>query len=105
MSSQDKPIAGRGEATPATTSELDSFLAALKQRSASVSHGRLVFALDATASRQRAWDTACKLQADMFREAGLIGGLELQLVYYRGPTECRASRWISDTAHLSRIMS
>ena len=43
-------------------------------------------------SRQPLWDTACKLQADMFREAAAIGGLDVQLVYYRGLAECRASR-------------
>ena len=46
--------------------------------------GRLIFALDATMSRQPLWDTACRLQADMFREAAAIGGLDVQLVYYRG---------------------
>ena len=35
-------------------------------------------------SRQPTWDTACRLQADMFREAAAIGGLDVQLVYYRG---------------------
>ena len=43
-------------------------------------------------SRQPTWDTACPLQADMFREAAAIGGLDIQLVYYRGLSECRASR-------------
>ena len=47
-------------------------------------------------SRQPLWDTACRLQADMFREAAAIGGLDVQLVYYRGLAECRASRWVSD---------
>ncbi|MGE0565694.1 MAG: VWA domain-containing protein, partial [Pseudolabrys sp.] len=37
--------------------------------------GRLIFALDATMSRQPTWDTACVLQADMFREAAGVGGL------------------------------
>ena len=46
-------------------------------------------------SRQPTWDTACRLQADMFREAAAIGGLDVQLVYYRGLGECRASRWVS----------
>ena len=31
--------------------------------------GRLIFALDATMSRQPTWDQACRLQAEMFREA------------------------------------
>ncbi|QOZ33952.1 VWA domain-containing protein [Bradyrhizobium sp. CCBAU 53421] len=67
--------------------------------------GRLVFALDATMSRQPAWDMACTLQADMFREAGSLGSLDIRLVYYRGFNECRASGWISDSAQLARLMS
>jgi hypothetical protein len=47
---------------------------------------------------------ACTLQADMFREAAAIGSLDIRLVYYRGLNECRASNWISDTAHLARLM-
>ena len=66
--------------------------------------GRLIFALDATMSRQPLWDTACKLQADMFREAAAIGGLEVQLVYFRGLAECRASRWVSDARQLAALM-
>ena len=67
--------------------------------------GRLIFALDATMSRQPTWDMACQLQADMFREAGSIGGLDVRLVYFRGLAECRASPWISDTAKLASLMS
>ena len=44
--------------------------------------GRLVFALDATMSRQPTWDMACALQADMFREAASLGSLDIRLVYY-----------------------
>jgi hypothetical protein len=67
--------------------------------------GRLIFALDATMSRQPTWDMACELQAEMFREAGLIGSLDVRLVYFRGFGECRASPWISDTTQLARLMS
>jgi hypothetical protein len=66
--------------------------------------GRLIFALDATMSRQPTWDTACKLQGEMFREAASIGGLDVQLVYFRGLNECRASRWVSDGAGLGDLM-
>ena len=66
--------------------------------------GRLVFALDATMSRQATWDMACALQADMFREASAIGSLDIRLVYYRGLNECRASGWISDSAQLAKLM-
>ena len=68
------------------------------------SRGRLVFALDATMSRQPTWDTACKLQGEMFLEAQAIGGLEVQLTYFRGLSECRASRWVSEPAALAALM-
>jgi hypothetical protein len=41
----------------------------------------------------------------MFREAASAGGLDLQLVYYRGVDECKASTWVSDPARLGKIMS
>src|SRR5205807_9593193 len=67
--------------------------------------GRLVFALDATMSRQPTWDMACALQAEMFREAAALGSLDIRLVYYRGLNECRATGWISDSAELAKLMS
>jgi hypothetical protein len=99
-------VTNRGESAP-VKSELDSFLEEVKQLAATGSgtRGRLIFALDATASRQPTWDTACTLQADMFREAATAGGLDMQLVYYRDLNECRASRWISDPTQLAKIMT
>ena len=67
--------------------------------------GRLIFALDATMSRQPTWDTACTLQADMFREAASAGGLDIQLVYFRGLGECRASGWVTSGERLAELMS
>src|SRR5262249_15808748 len=64
----------------------------------------LMVAVDGTMSRQPLWDTACRLQADMFREAAAIGGLDVQLVYYRGLGECRASRWVSQAERLGTLM-
>ena len=55
--------------------------------------GRLVFAMDATASREPSWDQACQIQGEMFSETAALGGLEVQLVFYRGFGECRASKW------------
>jgi hypothetical protein len=89
-----------------TCTEVDAFLAKMKDlclTSAAVG-GRLIFALDATASRQPTWNTACQLQADMFREAAAIGTLNVQLVYYRGLSECRTSRWLSQPEQLSGLM-
>jgi hypothetical protein len=91
---------------PTTHSEVDALLAEIRGRPAETSsvRGRLIFALDATASRQPTWDTACQLQADMFREAAAIGGLDVQLIYYRGLSECRSSRWVSQSKHLAGLM-
>jgi hypothetical protein len=68
-------------------------------------HGRLIFALDATASRQPTWDTAAQLQAQMFETVAAIGGLDVQFVYYRGWRECVASRWLSNAKSLTDAMS
>ena len=67
--------------------------------------GRLIFALDATMSRQPTWDTAMRLQAEMFDEAGKVGALDVQLVYFRGFNECRASKWVSETRGLRDLMT
>jgi hypothetical protein len=50
----------------ATRTEIDAYLANLKQRQGRAAAGRLIFALDATASRRPTWDMACQLQAQMF---------------------------------------
>ncbi|HEY4773301.1 MAG TPA: VWA domain-containing protein [Xanthobacteraceae bacterium] len=104
---------GPSDKTPAPTStraDIDAFLvkaralAAERPGVAPGKRGRLIFALDATMSRQPTWDIACQLQAEMFREAAAVGGLDIQLVYYRGFGECRTSRWISDARELAALM-
>lgn len=74
-------------------------------RKAGSARGRLIFAMDATMSRQPSWDRALSLQAEMFREAGKIGGLDVQLVYFRGFNECRASKWVQNPEALARLMT
>ena len=100
--------AGQGgtPAAPAARAEIDAFLAKVRsfERATPSGRGRLIFALDATMSRQPTWDTACRLQADMFSEAQAIGGLDVQLVYFRGVNECRASRWVSEPKSLASLM-
>jgi hypothetical protein len=66
--------------------------------------GRLIFALDATASREPTWDLATQVQGEMFVEAGRVGGLEVQLVFYRGFGECKSSAWARDGQELVRLM-
>jgi hypothetical protein len=105
----DWPTDRRNAPAPASNrAEIDAFLAQVKglgPATAPGGRGRLIFALDATMSRQPLWDTACHLQADMFRETAAIGGLDVQLVYYRGFGECRASRWVSQADRLAQVMS
>jgi hypothetical protein len=99
--------AGHGT-DPAPTSprgEIEAFLAQARSLGpAGPGRGRLIFALDATFSRQPTWESASQLQADMFAEAARAGGLDVQLVYYRGLSECRASRFVSDGARLADLM-
>ncbi|MBU1174550.1 MAG: VWA domain-containing protein [Alphaproteobacteria bacterium] len=66
--------------------------------------GRLLFALDATMSRQPTWDLACSLQAEMFRAIPKSSALQVQLLYFRGFGECRASKWVLDADALARLM-
>ena len=97
----------RAPAPASSRADVDAFLAKVKGLAPATEpgkRGRLIFALDATMSRQPTWDTACELQAHMFREAAAIGGLDVQLVYYRGFGECRASRWVSQAARLASLM-
>src|SRR5688572_11870879 len=110
MAKDRTPASTESRNQPAAASpraEIDAFLKQVKglgPATQSGQRGRLIFALDATMSRQPMWDTACRLQGDMFNETAAIGGLDVQLVYYRGLAECRASRWVSDARQLGALM-
>lgn len=105
--------AGAGRNLPdegggANRGEVDAFLrkvAAIQPSRTGGSRGRLIFALDATASRQPTWDQAMQIQAEMFEQAGSLGGLDVQLVFYRGYGECKASKWQSEAKGLLRAMT
>lgn len=88
-----------------SSTELSAFLTRSKQlpqRSDGAVRrlSRMIFALDATASRQASWDRACKLQGEMFVATERIGGLQLQLCYYRGFNEFITSAWLLDSRSL-----
>jgi hypothetical protein len=103
-----QPAASDGDRNPSSRAELEAFLGqvkALAPAGSASGRGRLIFALDATMSRQPTWDQACVLQADMFSEAAAGGGLDIQLVYYRGLAECRASPWAADAKRLGTLMA
>jgi hypothetical protein len=86
--------------TPSRRAAVDALLNQNRQTIAAGGRGRLIFALDATASRQSTWDTANELQAAMFAEAGRFGGLQVQLVFFRG-TECKATAWTTSPNDLA----
>jgi hypothetical protein len=100
---------GDQELVPESSSrnEIDAFLHRLRGLAPmpSSGNGRLIFAMDATMSRQPTWDMALALQADMFQAVKDVGGLDVQLVFFRGYDECRASKWVSDAGALARLMT
>src|SRR5215831_7241103 len=76
---------------------VDQFLADARATTVaprSDAQGRLIFAIDATASRQPTWDLACELHAELFTEVQRVGGLAVQLVYFRGISDFAASPWL-----------
>jgi hypothetical protein len=88
-----------------TRAEVDAFLKDVRAlKPSGAGHGRLIFAMDATMSRQPSWDLALELQADMFKAVKAVGGLDVQLVYFRGFNECQASKWVGDPEALARLM-
>lgn len=92
----------------ATNAEIDAFIKKVAMTPASApsgERGRLIFALDATASREPTWDRACQIQGHMFEEAGSVGSLEIQMAYYRGFGEFRATDWLTDSNQLVRQMT
>ena len=94
--------------TESSRDEIDAFLAQVRTAPASTpaaGPGRLIFAMDATMSRRPTWDMALAVQAEMFNAVQAIGGLGVQLVFFRSFDECRASRWVSDAAALARLMT
>ena len=92
--------------TTSSDSEVVQFLQkAARTPVAATPSGRLIFALDATASRQPTWDRACQLQGDMFAATADIGGLAVQLVWYRGYGEFQVEPWLSQAADLQRRMT
>ncbi len=86
-----------------SSSEIASFLKAVGAASLAQS-GRLIFALDATNSRQPTWDRAMTIQSSMFDAVDKAGGLSVQLVYFRGFDECRASKWVINAVALRDLM-
>jgi hypothetical protein len=87
------------------TDPLRNFLAEAAQQRSAALDPRLIFAVDATASRKPTWDLACELQGEMFKAASVVGGLAVQLVYFRGADTFHASPFVSKASALTKIMA
>jgi hypothetical protein len=88
--------------------DVNAFLrevAATPRQGPAGARGRLIFAMDATASREPTWDQAARIQSAMFADTQALGGLEVQLCYYRGFRELEHSDWIADSATLLQRMN
>ena len=102
------PTTPRSSSPASSGTEIDAFLRKIARAPAIRKPGecgRLIFAMDATASREPSWDRACHIQGEMFKETSALGGLEIQLVYYRGFGECKASPWVANSTELLRRMT
>ncbi|MCH7880771.1 MAG: VWA domain-containing protein [Proteobacteria bacterium] len=104
MTSADKKLPQKS-----SKAAIDAFLEKVSSTPVTKSageRGRLIFAMDATASREPTWDRACHIQGEMFKETAALGGLDIQLCYYRGFGEFKASQWLSSSDELlKRITS
>lgn len=105
VDSKGKDVASPPKGDLSSSQDMARFLDAVKRAPGPASgRGRLAFALDATASRQPTWNLAQEIQADMFAAAARHGGLDMQIIYYRGRSECRASPFVADAPALRRLM-
>ncbi len=106
--SETRDLKRSSPATSTPGSTIDTFLDEAKRLGPTrngAPRARLIFALDATMSRQPTWDLACRVQGEMFAAASHAGGLSVQLVYFRGFNECRSSRWVADPRSLTDLMT
>lgn len=104
MSKDKTPVATPSSSTNAVSEFLQA-AARTPVKTRGTEPGRLIFALDATASREPTWDTACEIQAQMFSETATLGGLQIQLCYYHGFQRFRSAPWCSDTTQLQTQMA
>ena len=86
------------------SSEVNQFLQQVKNHPLQpASANRLIFALDATASREFTWDLASSLHAELFN-AAKSADLAVQLVHFGGYNQFHASSWHSKPEQLLTAM-
>ena len=104
---QQQALTRKNVSHPPVSSEKDvrAFLTKVAAMPKSSGEARLIFSLDATASRQATWDAASQLQAEMFFSTQTLNRLNVQLCYFRGFGEFFSSNWQSNAEDIVRIMS
>lgn len=103
---KSKQLKQKSESLPASSNkDVQQFLSKVAAMPKSTGDARLIFSLDATASRQATWDVASKLQTEMFLSTQALGGLNVQLCYFRGFAEFFSSDWQTNADNLLGIMS
>ena len=86
------------------SSDVQNFLSQVAAIPNTSGDAHMIFALDATASREETWGVARQLQTEMFLSARSLGGLSLQLCYFKGFAEFFTSRWENNADQIVRIM-
>ena len=102
MAKDRTPVAGEVDAQVQAFLEQVARTPSVKPAGA---RGRLLFGMDATASREPTWDMACQIQGEMFAETASLGGLDVKLVFYRGFRELKTSGWLSTSEQLIPVMT
>ncbi|MBN0987445.1 VWA domain-containing protein [Amphritea pacifica] len=92
--------------TVSSDRDIEEFLQQAQQLAVpAAGDARMIFSLDATASRERTWDHACHLQSEMFLQTRELGQLSIQLCHYGGMNQFSASPWLQDTNSLLNRMN
>lgn len=95
---------------PAERRDVENFLAKVRSTlpttAATSAKQRILFALDATASREPTWDLATHLHAELFEAAtDSVPAAAVQLAYYRGFKEFHVSTWLKSAPQLLAEMT
>ena len=98
----------RKDLTRSGSTDVGRFLETVKSVPARITGkdpGRLIFAMDATLSRAPSWDMATHIQNEMFDSTTNLGGLAIQLCYFKGYREFSASTWCNNGDDLRMQMA
>ncbi|MDG0991301.1 MAG: hypothetical protein P8Q31_00485 [Luminiphilus sp.] len=99
------PLISKDLTSKTYTSDVAAFVSKAKAiRTISSRQSRLVFALDATASRDATWQTARRHHRELYDATAGASDLAVQLCYYRGINEFNASPWLTSGRELCSRM-